>query len=161
MFALSYVHMSIKFIPTHLKHSGRYFLTYGKNLLLEKFRCLRVFVCVYMRAHVHAVCVRVPKNKHGRLREGGTRTSHILARTSRMWRSSPPRAHRPLWSQHHWCHQNQAQKRPGLEADFRITELSARIPGFPQDRDTQSDCAHLKNMFNNISAKTKCWSNAI
>ena len=96
MFALSYVHMSIKFIPTHLKHSGRYFLTYGKNLLLEKFRCLRVFVCVYMRAHVHAVCVRVPKNKHGRLREGGTRTSHVLVRTSRMWRSSPPRAHRPL-----------------------------------------------------------------
>lgn len=96
MFALSYVHISIKFIPAHLKHSGRYFLTCGKNLFHENFRCLRVFVCVYIRAHVHAVCVRVPKNKHGRLREGGTRTSHVLARTSRMWPSSPPRAHHPL-----------------------------------------------------------------
>lgn len=98
IFALSYVHMSIKFIPTHLKHSGRYFLLCGKNLLHEKFRCLSIFVCMYMSAHVHAVCVcgRVPQNKHGHLREGGTCTSHVLARTSRTWWSSPPRAHRPL-----------------------------------------------------------------
>ena len=115
-----------------------------KNLWHKKFQSLSIFVSAFTRVHV---CVS-HKDKHGRLRKGGKCISHVLARPSRTWWNSPPSVPQPsetlpLMSskpsteaaklkRYHWCHQNQAQKRPNSEPDFRITASHSSQPGSPE-----------------------------
>lgn len=133
-----------------------------KNLWHKKFQSLSIFVCVYTSARVCVcACVCVShKNKHGHLRKGGKCISHVLARPSRTWWSSPPsvpQASETLSLMSSKPSTEAAKLRTRL-SHHSLTQFAARIP---RNGDRQSDCARWQNTFNNILAKTKCWSNAI